>query len=275
MRFIGFAVVLAGLAAITVMAMGMRPDKINSIEPASGGQATYSGTLTYMDRMALLPDAQLEVQIVDESGDTIADNRRPLNGAQVPVAFSISVDTDRFTPGSNYYLIGALTQSNQIARVTDKVSLDFTQAGNHVLGELMTRRVDLSDSDEGADTESSDTMSDDSSNPYIGTTWRLSDLNGIAILPDSRAMLVLGPDGRLHGNGGCNNIGGGYVLNGNTLEIQPNMFSTMMACPDGIDAQERDFTQSLVGTHTLMLDGDTMILQTGDGRTLKFVKVPE
>lgn len=280
MRFVGFAFVVAVLFAITYMAMGMRADPVTNIEPASGGQATYTGTLTYLDRMAISPDAQLEIQIIDDQGATVADTRRPLNGAQVPVPFSISVDADRLTNG-NYYLIGAITQPDGMARVTNKVSLDFTAVGDHVIGQLMTNRVNLNeannDSSDEAGTESSDANPESSSDsqPYHNVTWRLSDLNGIAILPDSRATLVLGPDGRLHGNGGCNNIGGGYVINGDQLEVQPNMFSTMMACPGGVAEQEGQFTQQLVGTHTMIMDGDTMMLQTGDGRTLKFVKVSE
>ncbi|WP_019955735.1 META domain-containing protein [Yoonia vestfoldensis] len=55
------------------------------------GSRTVSGQVSYLDRMALPPDAVLLVEVLGTDGRLIADARMPTDGQQVPVPFAVQV----------------------------------------------------------------------------------------------------------------------------------------------------------------------------------------
>lgn len=62
-------------------------------QPAASSFIDIAGSVTYLARIALPPNAILKIRI--QSGQrTLADQRYELNGAQVPIPFSATVDRD-------------------------------------------------------------------------------------------------------------------------------------------------------------------------------------
>ena len=73
--------------------------------PAAGGtaQLRVTGTVTYRERIALDPAADIVVQLLDVSlmdapSKVLAEQRIKANGKQVPFAYELKVDAARIDP---------------------------------------------------------------------------------------------------------------------------------------------------------------------------------
>ena len=106
--------------------------------------------------------------------------------------------------------------------------------------------------------------------PLEKTEWRLIRLGRSAVKGDELHRppeIVLDPESRrASGSGGCNRIMGGYELKGDTLTLA-RMASTMMACPDGMETEQK-FLKALgqvkrwkiAGQHLEMMDGSGKVI---------------
>jgi putative lipoprotein len=72
-------------------------------------QATVSGTVTYLQRIALPPDAVVVVRIEDVSkadamAEVIGEQVIHTDGMQVPIPFEVAYDTDQIEENHSYSL---------------------------------------------------------------------------------------------------------------------------------------------------------------------------
>ena len=94
----------------------------------------------------------------------------------------------------------------------------------------------------------------------IGTSWRLIQIDGGAVAPDTASTLIISADS-IGGNGGCNTYGGDLAETPTGIDIT-QVFSTMMAC-DGL-AQEQAFFAALEAADSFALvDGNLRLLENG------------
>ena len=87
---------------------------------------------------------------------------------------------------------------------------------------------------------------------------------------------VVFASGRLTGHGGCNRYFGNYRISDDAgLKLDGPVGSTMMACSDAINEQERRYFDRLAKTNAYRLDNDGQILALTDsaGKTLMVFKV--
>ncbi|MFP4235146.1 MAG: META domain-containing protein [Nitriliruptoraceae bacterium] len=112
----------------------------------------------------------------------------------------------------------------------------------------------------------------------VGTRWVLAGLqegpgpDGVVSSPAAEAELELKEDARLAGSTGCNRMVGGYVLAGDTLELDGPLATTRMAClDDAVGAQER-FVLAVWqgGPLRVAVDGDALTLTAADDRALRY-----
>lgn len=98
--------------------------------------------------------------------------------------------------------------------------------------------------------------------------WVIEDVDGGGTVDGSRATVAFDTEGRIGGRGSCNSYGGSYRLSGEGLSVS-EVFSTLMACAEGLMNQERRILGILEDVGRFELD-DTgaLILHTHDGRTL-------
>jgi putative lipoprotein len=104
-----------------------------------------------------------------------------------------------------------------------------------------------------------------------GTTWKLVSYgpgdNPTPIQPDTKATVTFGEEGKLSGNGGCNNFFGSYEVKGSKITFgAPG--STLMACIEPVMQQESAMLATLNGTVKFSLDGDTLTITSSDGKTV-------
>jgi heat shock protein HslJ len=104
-----------------------------------------------------------------------------------------------------------------------------------------------------------------------GSEWRPSFIS-LADLPPGIQMIVhFNPDGRITGNGGCNQFFGGYSVAGNLIDIGP-IASTRKGCP-GIIGVEAAFFATLEAAKKFEQQGDTLVLFDAAGLKLaEFVR---
>jgi len=105
----------------------------------------------------------------------------------------------------------------------------------------------------------------DSSVQLLGTTWKLTELNGQVIVVQNekrRPNLVLQVEGKAGGHSGCNRFFGGYELDSLKLRFS-QLASTRMACPDGMEL-ETAFLKALGSTTGFKLSGSTLELFSGE-----------
>jgi putative lipoprotein len=80
----------------------------------------------------------------------------------------------------------------------------------------------------------------------------------------SEPSISFHPDGTVEGFGGCNQFGGGYSVDGDTIAIGP-LHSTLIACSDEINAQEVQFLMALEAATTWQVQGDALELRDDAG----------
>jgi len=95
--------------------------------------------------------------------------------------------------------------------------------------------------------------------------WLLSDLNGEKPITGTAITAEFDKDGRVGGTSGCNNYSTTFTVDGNQLTFGDPVASTMMACPEPIMEQERDYMQTLAVTSTFEISNEELIFKDSNG----------
>lgn len=112
--------------------------------PAATGQRV-SGTITYRERIALDPEAEVIVQLLDVSrmdapSVTLAEQRFKAGGRQVPFAYELRVDPARIDPRMRYAVVARIVRGDKLLFINDTHHGVLTQ-GNGNTAELVLKRV--------------------------------------------------------------------------------------------------------------------------------------
>ena len=104
-----------------------------------------------------------------------------------------------------------------------------------------------------------------------GSAWQLTafSTNGeLTPIPDNLTIFIKLETGKLQGNGGCNTIGGAYILDGNSLTVS-NLISTKMYCEVAMP-WETKFMEWLGHSASYTLQDKTLEIICGDMTKLVF-----
>ena len=102
--------------------------------------------------------------------------------------------------------------------------------------------------------------------PFEGTEWTLA--SGVDVPEDAVPTLLL-EEGNASGFGGCNTYTGDYELDGDAISIGP-LAGTLMACEVQKMAVEGAYMPALEAADAWSIDGDELVLSSGDEETLRF-----
>jgi len=102
--------------------------------------------------------------------------------------------------------------------------------------------------------------------------WMLTELKDQAPMSDTAITAEFGEDGKVGGSSGCNSYTTSYSVSGKKISFGEQIASTMMACPDPVMQQERDYIEALSSAVTFEIADDTLILYDTDGKTLATLK---
>lgn len=101
-----------------------------------------------------------------------------------------------------------------------------------------------------------------------GTTWLSTEVAGQTLVADTRITLAFS-DTALAIVGGCNTQTGGYSVDGGRLVVEA-LAQTLMACEEGLTAQDAWLAQLVQSEPTISRDGDALTV-AGDDVTIVFV----
>jgi heat shock protein HslJ len=111
--------------------------------------------------------------------------------------------------------------------------------------------------------------------PLEKTEWTLVRLGRTPVKGDDLHRppeIALDPEShRASGSGGCNRIMGGYELKGEKLTFA-RMASTMMACPDGMETEQK-FLRALGQVKRWRIAGRRLELMDGSGKVVAVLEV--
>jgi putative lipoprotein len=235
------------LSLLTLAALGAAEDRF------------VNGSVAYRERIALSDKAKVrvvieDVSIADRAAPVIAETTIEPKGKQVPIPFSIKFDSGQVREGGRYAIRAQIYEGSRLAFTTDM---------HHAL------KLDGSDSEQLLVLNK---VAAPSPSSIEDTRWLLYELNGSrALLKGAReSFLTFNADDRKFGAyAGVNQIGGGYTLDGFKLSFS-EIYSTLMAGPDNLMKQERDFMMMLTSATKAKQFGDHLVIYKGDKTVAKF-----
>ncbi|GHA06615.1 META domain-containing protein [Oceanisphaera arctica] len=242
------SIALTSVVAVTALSGCVAQNEVTQ-------QHRLTGSLSYLSRIALAPNSVAVVTVRDTSvanGAVIAEQRIDLNGRQLPIPFTLAVNTQGMKSGA-YSLSTAIMEDGQVSWRSAPVDVS-AEAGLTELGNLVLQQV--------SENELSALLQ--------GSEWQVRNLNGVAVpaAEEAEGSLNFGDDGRLYGRAFCNSFNGSYQVQGDKLSTS-DMASTMMMCTPKQMAQERTMLDILGHAQRIELKADgELVIFAADGRTL-------
>lgn len=113
--------------------------------PASAAPLVVSGTVSYRERIALDPAAEVRVQLLDVSrmdapSVVLAEQRIRADGRQPPFAYTLQVDAARIDPRMRYAVAARIVRGEQLLFINDTQYSVLTQ-GQGTRADLVLVRV--------------------------------------------------------------------------------------------------------------------------------------
>lgn len=223
----GFKAVL-GTAALMV---GMFSSAAAHAEPKE-----LRGDVIYRERIALPPDASVQVKLVDvsraDAPATVISEIQIKPAGQVPIAYTLSYDSDDILPGHDYALQARIERGDQLLFINTARHPAFASSNGtqNIHVESVVRQV-----------------GDPSGQ------WLAEAIAGGGVLDRVQTVLTIGSDGSVSGTGGCNRIAGKATFSGAKITFGP-LASTEMLCSPAVMEQEKRFFAALTQTASWSVD---------------------
>ncbi len=233
-------------------------------------QYSITGTVTYRERMALPPDAAIDVRLEDTSlqdapAKLIGESVFAAAGQQVPISFQVSFNPADINPAHTYRVRANITVSGTMIFTSTTAYPVITQ-GAPMQANIMLQKVQAPQPEK-------------SGGPKLhGTYWSLVELNGKPAVPGmgkTQPYIRLHREqSRLEGSSGCNGVVGTYLVEQNALQFNPSA-TTMMMCPQPLMEQEQALIAALKATSSYKIDGDILDLIDGTAVVARFQAAPK
>ena len=140
------------LGLVSLMALpcsaGLAQISSPSFQRVAQRQAQVTGTVTYLQRIALPPNAVVEVTLqevsrLDAAAVLIAEQKIPSAGQQVPIPFALSYDASKINPRYTYVVRAKITVDGQM-RWTSSTAYRVITQGNPSTVEIQVEPVQAS-----------------------------------------------------------------------------------------------------------------------------------
>lgn len=254
------SVFAASLAALTLATAGCTT--MNGMQNDTEANQTMveriSGQLTYRERIALPPGAQMEIVVMDitsgaDSGLVLSREQMAIQGRGVPAPFSIDVSKRNISGGPLYGLR---------AFIKDAEGNVLFGTSSPVLVDMNSRNADV-----GTITLVSVSSGDTGLQGMAGIQdgeWRVTQFNNDVAPAPTAPTITFGVDGRAYGSTGCNNFTSEYTLDGNAVSLAP-IGVTKRLCDPGLNEQERRFLEVLNSLNRASLSAEGRLILEGAG----------
>ncbi|MEJ2140046.1 MAG: YbaY family lipoprotein [Gammaproteobacteria bacterium] len=241
------------------------PEKSSAVAAESAMSSDTStrlitGSVSYRERIALGPKAELnlrleDVSLADAPATLIAEKNMLIKGS-VPVRFELTYDPALISERNSYAVRATIKENGRMLFTTDTHYPVLTRNGGDT--------VDLVLVSTGNSTQPAATLTD--------TDWLLTAIVGETISVPANAdtpYLRLTAEGNIvQGFSGCNRYSGTWQLNGDTISFGP-LAMTMMACADD-DAIESRFMPALEKASNYVIAEQELIMSLDGKELLRF-----
>jgi len=110
--------------------------------------------------------------------------------------------------------------------------------------------------------------------PWVGSTWQLSDLNGVEPVAGAEPVMVVASETYIAGYTGCNLFNSSYILQDDQISLSVFKSSTI-ACDDPLKVQEDALLLILDSASNFKVESDQLLLTNPDAsRTATFERIP-
>lgn len=214
---------------------------------------TLDITVAYRERIALPPDAVVEVRLLDTSrmdvaAELLSSQRFRMTG--VPFALQLAYDPALIDPRFTYTVSARILSGGRaIFRSTTAYPVLTRGAGN--AADLMLERAAVSPPRES----------------HVGS-WRAVEIAGQPPVEGPAASLSFESSGQFALMSGCNSFAGRAQVGPGTLSFPAQFPGTLMACPPPLEAQERALLSALGETAGFTVAGDELTLADQSGAIL-------
>jgi putative lipoprotein len=215
---------------------------------------TLTGTAGYRERIALPPEAVLEVRLEDVSradapSRTLAMKQYALSG--VPMDFTLEYDDALIRDALSYVLRATISMNDRLLFTTDTAHPVLTRgAGSHV--DITLVKVPSPAPTAG----------------FAGTAWQVVELDGMSIATEKVPELRFDDEGHFAAYAGCNRFRGGVEVGDGTIRFSQNAAATLMACATPYDVAERRYVDALMRAQGFTVVSDMLELTDGAGSVL-------
>lgn len=213
--------------------------------------ATVTGTVAYRERVALPPDAVVQVQLTDVSRTdvatpVVAETTITPAGRQVPLPFELRYDPARIEADRSYAVRATIRSEGRLLFVTASATPVLTRGNpGRVALTLVQARA----------------PADTSPGSLAGTSWVLEDVGGTGVLDAARATLDFPEAGKVAGGGSCNSFFGSVEIAGEAIAFD-SLGSTLMGCDEAVMNQEDRYLKALQDAARYTIDGRFLFLHT-------------
>ncbi len=104
-----------------------------------------------------------------------------------------------------------------------------------------------------------------------GTSWTVTELNGIALEGDKPPTIEFDTNGNIGGNASCNRYGGACTIAGNTITVSRQRV-TRMVCDGETMKRERQFLGIIQAARTWEITGNDELILSGPEGSLKAIR---
>jgi putative lipoprotein len=255
-RLFPLVLLFAGCSAWAQMA----PGPGTSPQDASARQPMVTGTVVYMQKIALPPNAAIEIKMQDISAGapkTVAETVFAPAGKQVPIPFQLSYNPADINQAHTYQVLANINVNGKPMFVTNTPLHVVTQGAPSQVSLLLQPAPTQTAAPSGA--------------KLRGTHWVLAEVNGQPARPGQGETphFELHKKGNFTGSTGCNRMNGTYIASEGALQFTPGAM-TMKACADPVMQQEQAVLAAIKGTTAYQIDGNTLELRNGEQVLAKF-----
>lgn len=228
--------------------------------PALAADVTFTGDVTYRERIALPPAAELWVTLVSlPDARPVVGAAAPLSApAQVPLRYTLDVRSDVIAGGGSFGLVAEIRSHGRtmfrniqpvpvdvLAPVPTTILVNYSPDAPHAAPEPVLPPAETP-------------------NPLLDTAWRVIGIGGDPVLADTEVTLSIAADRRAGGKGGCNNYFTEASFDGPPLSFGP-VAGTRMACTPTTMTQEAALFAALASTVGYELSGASLALLDAAG----------
>lgn len=238
-----------------------------AVAPAFAERITLRGDVTYRERIALPEGGTLSVALIDlgePEQPGLAAAAAIASPGQVPLTFTLNLDTDALDPTHKYALVA------QIAGADGTVW--FKNAEPYLVDPLAPAEpivIIVNFTGSLGTPDVTDMPLEPAAPPAIlNVTWNAQTIAGNPVARGSVSSLSIAPDMRAGGRGGCNSWFAQAQVGEQSLVLSA-VAATRMACTDdALTAQETAFFNVLAETRFWRLDQDRLTLLDTAGTEL-------